>query len=245
METKRTIVIGDPHGCLEEFQNLLGKVGWRKSIDRLVVAGDLVDRGPDSIGLIRFVKLNNIECVMGNHEHKYVRFYKHELKSSKSGYVNPMKFNHEKLELYRKMSNEDLEFLAQLPTKIKIGNNLWVIHGGLDCTKVFSDQVDDKLIYTRYVKANGEAISGDSYNKEQSAKHWTDVWQGPESIVYGHFVHSLGYPRIVQPRPGVRMWGIDTGCCFGGKLTAISFPDETIYQVNALKEYKVWRNDNE
>jgi diadenosine tetraphosphatase ApaH/serine/threonine PP2A family protein phosphatase len=54
----------------------------------------------------------------------------------------------------------------------------------------------------------------------EGAVSWWTLWKGPESVIYGHAVHSLVSPRIDEPQPGIRCIGIDTGCVFGGRLTA-------------------------
>ena len=73
MEIKRHIFIGDIHGCLDEFNELLNKLSYDPKEDRLILLGDLIDRGPDSVGVVRKARELRLECVMGNHEHKYIK----------------------------------------------------------------------------------------------------------------------------------------------------------------------------
>ena len=67
--------------------------------------------------------------------------------------------------------------------------------------------------------------------------YWTSKWIGPDNVVYGHAVHSLKSPRVDRPVPGVECWGIDTGCCFGGRLTALCIETREIVQVDAREKY--------
>ena len=66
METKRTIIVGDVHGCIDEFDELVNLVSYDKTRDRLILLGDLIDRGPDSVAVVKRAREMNLECVMGN-----------------------------------------------------------------------------------------------------------------------------------------------------------------------------------
>jgi predicted phosphodiesterase len=72
----RTIVIGDVHGCLRELEALLERVRPGGG-DALWFAGDLVNRGPDSAEVVRLVRGLGARTVMGNHDHKHVRYRRH------------------------------------------------------------------------------------------------------------------------------------------------------------------------
>src|SRR6478609_6282102 len=76
MDIKRTIIICDVHGCLIDFNILLDKLNYNSKEDRVILLGDLIDRGPDSIGVLHLARQLNLECVMGNHEHKFLKWYK-------------------------------------------------------------------------------------------------------------------------------------------------------------------------
>ena len=75
----RTIVVGDVHGCLEELDELLSRLEVGPS-DRLVLAGDLMDRGPDPVGVVRRARERGALAVLGNHDEKHLRFARHEAK---------------------------------------------------------------------------------------------------------------------------------------------------------------------
>ena len=69
---RRTIFIVDVHGCLEELQILLDRLR-PTSLDRMIFLGDLVNKGPDSVGVVRLVCAQNWECVQGNHDAYFVK----------------------------------------------------------------------------------------------------------------------------------------------------------------------------
>lgn len=76
----RVFVMGDIHGCLQEMNSLLKLIGFQANKDVLILAGDLVFRGPDSIGVIRKAHELNALCVRGNHDDKVVRLRGYENK---------------------------------------------------------------------------------------------------------------------------------------------------------------------
>jgi hypothetical protein len=81
------------------------------------------------------------------------------------------------------------------------------------------------------------ANAGPDWGAPPDGHLWATRWPGPESVVYGHVVHDLAHPRLDEPRPGVFCYGIDTGCCFGGHLTALILPERQFVQVPARAAY--------
>jgi predicted phosphodiesterase len=104
---KQTIVISDIHGCLAETKLLLDKCNYNHGIDHVISVGDLVDRGPEPLECIRFMKDINATVVLGNHEDKYLRFWKHEqLKLKNPNHTNPMSVPPKKVEFYKKLTTK-------------------------------------------------------------------------------------------------------------------------------------------
>jgi predicted phosphodiesterase len=64
----RVLVVGDPHGCFEELQDILTKANFDASNDTLIIVGDLVNKGPKSVEVVRYARENNALCVRGNHD---------------------------------------------------------------------------------------------------------------------------------------------------------------------------------
>ena len=118
---KRTIIVGDVHGCIDELKTLLASVQFDKTKDRLIFAGDLIDRGPDSGAVVRFVRLGGYECVCGNHDDKHIRFFKHvKMARNNPQYKNPIKMSDDKKTAHSQLTDDDLEWMTNLPKKIYI-----------------------------------------------------------------------------------------------------------------------------
>lgn len=217
----RTIVIGDIHGCLEEFRELLALVSYRQGEDRLVLVGDLMDRGPDPVGCVRLAQELGAESVLGNHEDSHIRWRGHEARRAVTGKKNPMKaFTAVRAQQSAALSEQDLLWLKSLPTIMEIAPNLLVCHAGLE--PAFSaNQQTSAVIRVRYVDADGEMVGFEEGSLDQppNTEHWAARWPGPESVIYGHAVHSFEDPRIDRFDGGA-CYAIDTGACFGGRLTA-------------------------
>lgn len=231
METKRHIFVGDVHGCIDEFNTLLNKLSYNKKEDRLILLGDLIDRGPDSVGVVRKARQLNLECLMGNHEHKYIKWFR-----AQGTQVDVYDRN----DFYKDLSDQDITYINSMPTYIEL-DDVIAVHAGLKPGLPLSNQKKDDLMYLRYTDENRKFISLKKVaklGKEQSgAKFWTEFWTGPKSVVYGHNVHSYTEPFIETVAPGVICYGIDTGCCFGGRLTALIWETKEIVQVQAKKAY--------
>lgn len=81
---KRTIIIGDIHGTLDEFKELIELCQFKPGTDTCISTGDLVDRGPNSAGVIDFAMELGATVTVGNHEDKYIRYHHHEVKKTKT-----------------------------------------------------------------------------------------------------------------------------------------------------------------
>lgn len=229
----RTILIGDVHGCLDEFNDLVKKISYNKETDRLILLGDLIDRGPDSVGVIAKARAMDLECVMGNHEHKFLKWYKSH------GTRNDV---YDKRSYYSDFTDADVNYIHRMSPYIEIPEQKTVIvHAGLRGGIPLANQSKDDLYYIRYMDSDKKFISLKKISrlgKEATDAHfWTENWYGPESVVYGHNVHSYEDPLITEVAPGVTCYGLDTGCCFGGRLTALILETKEVVQVQAKKVY--------
>jgi hypothetical protein len=246
MSKKIVVAVGDIHGCIDEFNELLNKIQYNKNQMRLVLLGDLMDRGPDPVGCVRRARELGIECVMGNHEEKHVRWHKHEKNKERTGKANPMKHMSEaEAKANESLNDQDWTWIKNLPLKLDLGHNLWAVHAGCESRYILDKQNPAQIMRVRYVDANGVGKAlGPNISQPDGTVYWTEQWKGPESIVYGHCVHSLIEPRndpFTTSTTVGHCIGIDTGCCFGGHLTAALFENSNhpanFVQVKAKKKY--------
>ncbi len=265
----KTIVIGDIHGCIKEFNELLEAVDYQQE-DRLVLLGDLIDRGPDPAAVVRRAHELRAECVMGNHEEKALRWRRHERRhfEDPKHYKNPMRDVHlGRLAQWAKIPDEHWDWIAKWPTSVYINDSYTGVHAGCMPGVDMKHQVPNELMRLRYIRCtptpNGYMKyrmaslkeTGEPYAKSgETVLHWTELWPGPEHIVYGHYVWDEVGGHITQNEiTGATTWGIDTGCVHGGYLTAKVFDrlgnsdhDSVLHSVKAHAVYaprKPWNEE--
>lgn len=248
MSRVKTIVVGDIHGCLDEFKELLRICDYNHETDRLILAGDLVDRGPKSAGVVQFALELQAELVIGNHEDKYIRYMRNEEKKQHVGrkhYKNPINLNQEKREVYSSLSPEMLEYIANGKYVIPLWEyNAIVVHAGVK-PGPYPDRRDrEEYIFTRFLHKDDFRLlnlPGD-FSRPPNSVHWTEVYDGTVDIIYGHDVQSLTEAVIKVNDKGARTIGLDTGSCFGGALTCMVLtPENPTGEFVSVKARKTWK----
>jgi hypothetical protein len=240
---KVTVVIGDVHGCIQEFDSILNILDKMTGDKRIIVVGDLMDRGPEPVACVHRTRELGLECILGNHEEKHIRLRNQLNQSKTSAIQNPVKpmarldrLAHESL------SDSDIAWMKSLKLTLQIHNKLWVVHGGCEPRRAFDNQRPNQVLRVRYVGTDGLSVKlNPDKTQPANTRHWAEYWRGPESIVYGHCVHDLNQVKL-DKFPNGYCLGIDTGCCFGGNLTAAIFVDDKFdhtISVPAKKEYYV------
>lgn len=231
IKKSRTIITGDIHGCIDEFNELITTLSYDKNTDRLILLGDLIDRGPDSVAVVKQSREMNLECVMGNHEFKFIKWYRSQ--GSRSDVYDRQDF-------YNKLSDDDVQYIMNMPLYIEL-EDVVAVHAGLKPGIALSAQSKDDLMHIRYTDEYRKFISLKKINKlgkdQSGAKFWTEFGPFVKSVVYGHNVHSYEDIRIDNYDDGSMCYGLDTGVCFGGKLTALIWETKQIVQVNARQIY--------
>ena len=209
---RRTLVIGDVHGCLDELESLVKACGVAAG-ERLVLAGDLVGKGPDSHGVIAFAREHGALGVLGNHDASAVK--------RRMGPWEPF----EKWAFLRTFSREDWAYLESLPLFLRLGRDHAVVHGGAMPGVPLERQKREHLLCLRSIPPTGEGTS-----RLLQDHPWAAKWKGPEHLVFGHDA-LRGYQRYPFAT------GLDTGCVYGGQLTALELPGQRIVQVPARRRY--------
>lgn len=244
---KRTIVVGDIHGCLDEFRALVERVGYRQGEDRLIIAGDLVDRGPDSAGVVRYAMSIGAEAIQGNHDAKLLRRRGHILKSTVNPhYRNPMFPDMDQEHTISQLSDIEIAWLSGLSYYIELPEyNTIVVHAGLTPGKSVAEQSKEILTMVRYVDPDTHKMMPlviPGFRQPEGSKFWAEIWDGKQDVIFGHTVVGRECIKDWDAPSGARCYGIDTGCVFGGRLSAMILdPDmpnvREVVQVSAAREY--------
>jgi bis(5'-nucleosyl)-tetraphosphatase (symmetrical) len=231
-DNMKTIIIGDLHGCLDEFKDILYLADHKSPNIKIILLGDILDRGPNSLECIKLARELKLKSVMGNHERKFLNWIENT-----GGKRSPPKYPH-----YDQFSKEDIEYMRAMPAYIKIPeHNTVVVHAGVRACVPIEQQLKNDLYHIRYLDSQGKFVSLRTINKigkeAADAHYWTEFGSFGYNLVYGHQVNSMTDVRIDRFDDGTFCVGIDCGCCFGGKLTAYMLETQEIIQVQAKKEY--------
>ncbi|OGH01128.1 MAG: hypothetical protein A2600_13310 [Candidatus Lambdaproteobacteria bacterium RIFOXYD1_FULL_56_27] len=209
---KRTILVGDVHGCAEELSLLAQKVGYKPGQDEMILVGDLVNRGPDSLGAWELFQDLKARSVVGNHELHLIR--------DAAGIEVKKRW----IEGFKaRFGDRFAAYLAEIrswPLYLEREEFL-VVHAGLWPGKHPQDTDPKALTSIRTWDGTGEDL------QSESNPPWFDFYTGKKLVVFGHWAKLGG---VVRPN----VVGLDTGCVYGKKLTALVLPEKELVSVEAL-----------
>jgi len=216
--TGRIIAIGDIHGCHLEFAELLERLALAPD-DRLILVGDLVNRGPDSNKVVDLALQHRAISLLGNHEARLLAF-------RRTGDKSGLKEDDEKT--LARLEPAHWAYLEKMPlTHFEPEFNTVFVHGGFLPDEPWQKQPASVVTRIQVIDAEGKPRKRADC---PDGTLWADRWAGPPFVVYGH-----------TPRPDIYKlkWsvGIDTACCMGGHLTAYVLPERRFVQVKARKRY--------
>ena len=211
--TARTIVIGDIHGCYDEFVALLDKVGAGEH-DRIVAAGDLIVKGEQNGAVLdHFMSDARCSSVLGNHDRAILRYWrgkKKKLNEQQHECRSELESGRERYEAY----------LASLPLMLDLGAHL-VVHAGLRPGVALADQSAKDLTELRTLGEKRSSPKGTP---------WYDVYDGDQTVLFGHWPAR-------EPRRAASAIGLDTGCVYGHRLTACIIETGQLESVPARRVY--------
>lgn len=214
----RTIVIGDLHGCHDEALELLAKVGATSS-DRVIFAGDLVDRGPKPRECVELAMRH--EAILGNHEEKHL-----QQRHREDSRLLP-----DHLATRQALDAGHFDWMAGLPHYIRLPeHNALVVHAGMLPNLPIEAQDPYHLLHAQCIQPPGKKSYWPSKAPE-GWTFWTHHWKGPERVIFGHTVFD-------QPLVTEHAVGIDTGCVYGRSLTAVVLPTWELVSVPARKSHR-------
>ena len=243
-EPGRVILVGDVHGCFDELQDLLAKIAWNPRNDTVVLLGDLVNKGPKSCEVVRWARHHAVYAVRGNHDDSALAVVR------RRGKYDPSSPDHTdevarsmsesgKWAWTKDLSTEDIEWMEQLPYSISIPSlDILAVHAGIVPGVPLEQQRRKDLTSMR----NLEVVANQSLDdrkvfyraKETTTKNstaWAKLWEGPTHIVFGHdAVRRLQREAFAT--------GLDTGCLYGGHLSALLLPSNEVCSVKSKKIYQ-------
>lgn len=250
MTTSRTIVVGDIHGCGQEFDALCAALAFPRRGDRMILVGDLFDRGPQPEHVLRRIMhhrqrgpLNGyaLECVCGNHDHRlwqvltgrdhpgheaeYLSHGDSTVGNTDDGSDPPTA----QIRTIERVSAEGLAdtleaFLDELVTNHTIRDDAgrWaVVHGGIDPARGLAG-TPDRIKRTIRAEPNEPA--------------WFDRYDGSDGLIlHGH--QARPDPLVVERAGRPVAINLDTSCCYGGSLTAYVIETGQFVRVPARQKY--------
>jgi hypothetical protein len=207
----RTVIVGDIHGCLDELLALVERCG-APGDTRYVSVGDLVAKGPDSQGVVEWARVSGADAVLGNHD-------AHLLDARDAKAPRP-----DRAAVAGTLRRADWDWLEARPLWLALGGTHLVVHGGLVPGVPLEKQERKFLLNLRSITRDGEPT------KTLDGRPWGELWEGPPHVVHGHdAVRGLQQHRWAT--------GLDTGCVYGGALTALVLPEGQLVSVPARRAY--------
>lgn len=224
---KRILIIGDVHGCLKELQELLVVAGAYQPDTCIIFTGDLINKGPDNVQVVQFVRQLGAYCVRGNHDEYCLLQYERAFYTDR----NPQ------FDWMDELSEDDLQFLYSLPYTISIPSiNALVVHAGLVPGVPLNQQKLIDFIELRNVTQQQQDDSNQlvGSSKIDRGQPWANVWPGKLHVYFGH-----------DARRGLQLCqfatGLDTGCCYGGSITGVVVNPDQSRQFFSVKAKQVYR----
>jgi len=220
------IVVGDIHGCFDEFQMLIEKIG-PSADDVIISVGDMVDRGPKSPEVVGFfMRRKNAKAIMGNHERKHLRFSQGLMLPKNFGiHQRNTMVQFENRQAALNLSYSDaLGYFKTLPLYLDFPEAI-IVHAGLIYGISFNEQ-NEKIL-------TGAGFRPENDRKPEGLFVWCDLYpKDAKPVIFGHL--GVGHAPWSLPQRD-NLFPIDTGCAAGGYLTAVTLPDFKVYQVKSLK----------
>lgn len=205
----RRIFVGDIQGCREPLERLLEAVGFVRGQDQLVPVGDMVNKGPDSEGVLDLLIQLDAAPVLGNHDLHWME--------------------------RGRASGRHLDWLRAQPF-VRVFDDVLAVHAGLhpawreEQLTQLSEEQQHYAVNVRYCDAAGAQPARDWPPPGPPYRPWDDFYAGGKRVVFGHWARR---GLVIRPQ----CVGLDTGCVYGGQLSAWIAEEDRIVQVDG------WRTD--
>jgi hypothetical protein len=210
---RRTVVIGDIHGCYDELSELLDKIELGPD-DRAIAVGDLIVKGKKSREVLDlFSEDKRLSAVIGNHDRALLDYWNGEPIRLKKAQEKTRAELEPDRERYR-------AYLSSLPLMIDLGTHV-IVHAGVRPGVALEAQSAEDLTGLRTLGVDRTSRKGTP---------WYEVYEGEKTVLFGHWPAR-------EPRRGKCAIGLDTGCVYGYQLTAYVIETNQFFSVRARRAY--------
>ncbi|KNC86702.1 hypothetical protein SARC_01168 [Sphaeroforma arctica JP610] len=237
VKEKEVLVFGDIHGCFDELQELLHKRKYSPSTHVVLSVGDMVNKGPKSLDVLNWFyenRENGVYTVRGNHDDSMLVTLDKLKEGGNDDIVKPS------YSYINDITTEVHNWATRLPYTIEIGD-LLIVHAGIVPKLDMDQQTPFDMTRMRFVTDTPEGKYEPLQRFAEGAVQWATTWPGPQLIVFGHDAK-----QGLQEEPFAL--GLDTGCCYGKRLTCAVFestniigkPKEDWYRLVHVKAHAVY-----
>lgn len=210
METERTFVVGDIHGCLEMLEGLIEKIEWLPDQDALIFLGDYIDRGKNPKGVVDYIlslagSSSLVQCLLGNHESMFLDYLSGRdlvlyLMNGGSQTINSYRGDGKKLAV----PEEHVDFFRTLDTYLEL-EDYYVVHAGFRPEYDIEDQTLEDMMWIRDPFIYSDYDFG-------------------KIVIFGHTPFQR--PLVMKNKIG-----LDTGAVYGNRLTCLELPRVIFHSV--------------
>lgn len=233
-------IIGDIHGCYQELLLLIERLGYQQQNSvfthpedrQLAFVGDAMDRGPESLNVLRLLfalqDANVLNYSPGNHCNKLFRFFKgHDVQLAHGLEMTVHEWEQLPKSEKQQFRKRYIHFYEQLPHYQQVGDDLIIAHAGLKAEMIGKPVNRSIAAFVLYGDVTGKFQT----DGRPIRRDWAKSYTGEQWIVYGHTPTEK--PYIIN-----RTVNIDTGCIFGGTLSAFRYPEKDVVSVPSLQPYQ-------
>jgi diadenosine tetraphosphatase ApaH/serine/threonine PP2A family protein phosphatase len=210
--------IGDVHGCADEYQQMLKEIFKRDHNPAIFSVGDLINKGPDTLGVLHLTLENKVKAILGNHEVWYLKIVKDPSLIRKGKDERLMSAFKGVEQLWAKRISE-WPLFREFP-------DLDLVHAGLDPRKQKLAEMDQSIL-TTIRTWDGLGLN---LNRQSQDPAWFKETKWPKKVVFGHWA-QMGLVRYKN------YLGLDTGCVYGRKLSCWCPESGELFQVKAKRIY--------
>lgn len=227
MQSDSILFVGDIQGCADALGRLLKKARFQPDRHRLIPVGDTINRGPRNVEVLQMLQHLGAEPIAGNHELKLLDALRSPERApwlAKQSVAHDL-LPHPHLSRY-------LDWMESWPVYRETPD--WVtVHGGLHPLLPVHETPASFLAFVRICDAQGHMPAREAWNGLNDGippgyAPWHSFYKEPRLVIYGHWARQ-GLHRTPNTL------GLDSGCCYGERLTGFWYPDNKLIQVDGEK----------